>query len=136
MPPAPFFYRDAVHPPLGPDGLQDLRDELLDSALSAGLLEEQAWKLVAVADELISNLEQHGNAKRVRIAAEMHHPGPLTLRILDNGKSFNLVSATALAEEPDGQQNRGLGLWMVRQATRSLRQQRTPAGENEIILEF
>ena len=134
---APFFFVESLHPPLGAEGVRDLRDSLLEKALQAGVTEEQAWKLAAAADELVCNLEEHGNAGSLGLSAELTEGHePLRLRIRDNGQGFNLVRAAAMAEGPTGRQERGLGLWMVRQATRSLSQERTAAGENETVLEF
>jgi signal transduction histidine kinase len=110
---------------------------MLQDVLQAGVVQEDAWRLVAVADEWVSNMEEHGDADRLGIAVELPRGGePLRLRLMDNGSGFNLVSAVGAAEGPDGHRYRGLGLWMIRQATRSLRQARTSSGENETILEF
>lgn len=117
--------------------MRNLRGSLLAYALDSGLEKEEAWRLAAVADELVSNLEEHGNADWLQVSAELPHDHePLRLRLLDNSHGFNLVLAAAVAEEPDGLRERGLGLFMVRQATRSLWQGHTSKGENETVLEF
>jgi anti-sigma regulatory factor (Ser/Thr protein kinase) len=137
MPQAIRFFSESLSPPLGAQGLRGLVDGLLKSALEAGLAKESAWRLAAAADELLSNLEEHGNANRLELSADLPQGHqPLRLRLLDNSRSFNLMRAVASAEEPDGWQERGLGLWMVRQAARSLSRERTPRGENETIVEF
>gem|GEM_PF-5020998 len=137
MPLSPIFYVDDLHPPLGAEGLESLRDRMLECVLQAGVVREDAWRLVAVADEWVSNMEEHGNADRLRISVEPSQGAePLRLRLWDNGHGFNAVAGAAFAEGPDPKRYRGLGLWMIRQATRSLRQGRTSSGENETILEF
>ncbi|HXC64215.1 MAG TPA: hypothetical protein VNZ67_07640, partial [bacterium] len=65
-----------------------------------------------------------------------HRHEPLRLRIVDNGSGFNIVPASDVAQGPDGRHDRGLGLWLIRQATRGLRQTRNMSGENETILDF
>jgi anti-sigma regulatory factor (Ser/Thr protein kinase) len=133
----PIFSDDALQPPLGAAIVRDFRDRLLERALQAGVAQEQAWKLVAAADEWVSNMEEHGNAGQLRITAELPHGRePLRLRLMDNGRGFDIVASAALAEGPDPKRNRGLGLWMIRQAARGLRRGRTASGENETILEF
>jgi anti-sigma regulatory factor (Ser/Thr protein kinase) len=132
-----LFFDEVLRTPAGPDAVRNIRVHLLERALGAGVDESEAWKMAAVADELVSNMEEHGNAKWVRVQAELPQgKDPLRLRLKDNSSGFNLVLATAEANPPTGDNDRGLGMWLIRQATRSLRQQRTAKGETETILEF
>jgi anti-sigma regulatory factor (Ser/Thr protein kinase) len=134
-PSSPFFVR-AFRAPVTPARLRSVRDGLLQEALARGVPEPKAWDLFAAADELLCNIEEHSNARWMEISAEQGDDGEAVLRIVDDGRDFDVSKASIKAPGPSGWRERHLGLWMVARLARAMESRRSPEGGNEILIRF
>lgn len=134
-PAVPFFVR-AFRAPVTPARLRSVREGLLQEALNQGIVEEKAWNLVAAADEILCNIEEHSNARWMEISAERSDEGEAVLRICDDGHDFDISKAAAKAPGPSGWRERHLGLWMVKRLASAMESRRSPEGANEILIRF
>jgi anti-sigma regulatory factor (Ser/Thr protein kinase) len=128
----PFFVR-AFRSPVDPDRLRAVREGIVTHALKQGIPQERAWDLASAADELLCNIDEHGGAAWIEVSVERTADGAL-LRVNDDGRSFDVVSAAARAQGPLGRQERGLGLYVVQSLARSIEHRRLEDGANETLL--
>jgi anti-sigma regulatory factor (Ser/Thr protein kinase) len=118
-----------------PDRLRTVRESIVLHAVERGLPQERAWDMAAAADELLCNIDEHAGAAWIEISLEQEGERTL-MRVNDDGREFDVASAISGIQAPNNHRERGLGLFVVKSVTHSVKHRRLEDGANETLLSF
>ena len=130
----PTLFQRRLERPFTAEAVRQLRDDHLAACEAAGLQGPQCWEVVSVADELASNVVEHGRASWMEVRLE-DQGGELALQVADDGRAFNTM-AEALKREGDiiAGTERGVGLFLVNRFSRQLSYARLDPGKNQLTV--
>jgi anti-sigma regulatory factor (Ser/Thr protein kinase) len=131
-----FQYR--LEKPVDFRQVRRMRDQHLAFCVNTGMAEECAWDLVAIADEIYSNILEHSDASWLEWSMEYNaETKKVNLIFRDNGRAFDA------AHEKDGarpfpgydeRSHRGIGLALVKELADQLTYRRTVDQVNELTV--
>jgi anti-sigma regulatory factor (Ser/Thr protein kinase) len=128
-----FHFR--VEKPVAQPELKGIRNQHLKFCEKLGLDERTVWNLVSIADEITSNFIEHSDATWLDWQMELKGKDQARFVFRDNGRPFDAAGSSddpGLKSSVD--EDRGLGLKLIRRLSKEMSYQRIGEGINEIVL--
>lgn len=122
-----------------PENIPAVREFIAAACADGSIAEDVVFALTMAADEVCSNLIEHGyeGVERGTMRLDLDREGDeLALRIADDGKPFSPDSAPEpdLTSDWQDRQVGGLGLYLVRQFVDEVTYRTDPGGGNVLTL--